>query len=176
MICGHIGMYWHIYRLPLLGAWWTGLCVVKVFESLGLIDCILFPFENRVPFMRWRVASFITIDYRWTTSIKPRLLFPHAGYATRGHTFTTHCHLRKCIVIKTKSFIGQWCFYLVFQNRTCDTTFVAVFWIFSYMFTNPTHYYTSHGLFTIYFCMYYFVTSEGNNSDCLMPVSPSCVQ
>ena len=78
-----------IYRLPILGAWLTGLCVVKVFESIGLIDCILFPFENIVPFMRWRVASFITIDYRWTASIKPRLLFPHAGYATRGHTFTT---------------------------------------------------------------------------------------
>jgi len=50
-------------------------CVVILFWSSGIMDCMLFTFENTciVPFMRWGRGIFHI--HWWTASIKPRLLF-----------------------------------------------------------------------------------------------------
>jgi len=57
-------------------------CVVIFFRSSGVMDSMLFTFENRVRSCSRGVsgvASFITTDE--AASIKPRLLFSHEGYA-----------------------------------------------------------------------------------------------
>jgi len=62
--------------------------VLFFFWPSGIMDCMLFIFENRVPLMRWgHQLCGTSCYYWWNTSIKSRLLFPYASYASGGLFF-----------------------------------------------------------------------------------------
>jgi len=51
-------------------------CAVLFFWSSGVMDCMLFTFENRVPVMRWgRNWRDIFHLHWWTVKIKPTMLY-----------------------------------------------------------------------------------------------------
>jgi len=107
-----------------------------------------FTYKNRVLFMWWVRQWFGIIQYYWwTTSVKPRLLFLHASYASLGHSLFTHISIAD-----------------MFNNMStkCQTQIVLVVWIMNADWYSWIHKHTHE--ISKCTCLDVFWTSETNDN------------